>query len=61
VISRGVGGLITVSEPCLGGVDTREVRDTEWQNRWLARDPWNWDEDYDTVVKSGKGSYDVVG
>ena len=51
-----------MTEPCLGGLDTRDlVRDTEWQNRWLTRDPWNWDEDYDTVVKSEKGSYDIVG
>ena len=33
------GGLITVTEPCPGGLDTRDpVRDTEWQDRWLARD-----------------------
>jgi hypothetical protein len=51
-----------------GGLDTRDpVRDTEWQDRWLARDwlvtssPWNRDEHYDTVVKSEKGSYDLVG
>ena len=53
--------------PCPGGLDTRNpVRDTEWQGRWLTRywlvtnSPWNRDEDYDTVVKSEKGSYDIV-
>jgi hypothetical protein len=62
------GTLITVTGPCPGGLDTRDpVRDTEWQDRWLARDwlvtssLWNRDEDYDTVVKSEKGSYDLVG
>jgi hypothetical protein len=43
------------------------VRDTEWQDRWLTRDwfvtscPWNRDEDFDTLVNSEKGSYDIVG
>ena len=46
------------------------VRDTECQDRCLTRDrlvtivtisPWNRDEDYDTVVKSEEGSYDIVG
>jgi len=62
------GVLISVTEPCPGGLDTRDpVRVTEWQDRWLARDwlvtscPWNRNEDYDTVVKSEKGSYDIVG
>ena len=57
-----------MTEPCPGGLDTGDpVRDTEWQDRWLARDwlvtssPWNRDEHYDTVVKSEKGSYDLVG
>ena len=59
-----------VSKPPMppGGLDTRDpVRVTEWQDRCLARDwlvtscPWNRDEDYDTVVKSTKGSYEIVG
>jgi len=47
------GDLITVTEPCPGGLDTQDlVRDTEWQNRWMSRhwlvtsSPWNRDEDY---------------
>jgi hypothetical protein len=61
------GGLITVTGPCPGGLDTETRFVTQWQDRWLARDwlvprsPWNRDEDYDTVVKSEKGNYDVVG
>ena len=62
------GGLITVTGPCLDvQIPETPVRDTEWQDRWLARDwlvtssLWNRDEDYDTVVKSEKGSYDIVG
>jgi len=62
------GVLISVTEPYPGGLDTRDpVRVTEWQDRCLARDwlvtscPWNRDEDYDTVVKSTKGSYEIVG
>ena len=27
----------------------------------MTSSPWNRDEDYDTVVKSEKGSYDLVG
>ncbi len=26
----------------------------------MTSSPWNRDEDYDTVVKSEKGSYDIV-
>ncbi len=47
------GGLITVMEPCPGGLDTQDpVRDTEWQDRWMSRhwfvtsSPWNRDEYY---------------
>ena len=54
VDSRG-GVLISVTEPCPGGLDTRDpIRDTEWQDRWLPRDclvtrcPWNRDEDFVT-------------
>jgi hypothetical protein len=63
------GVLISVTEPCPDGLHTRDpVRVTKRQDRcWLARDwlvtscPRNRDEDYDTVVKSEKGSYHIVG
>ena len=56
-----------MTEPCPDDLDTRgPFRYTKWQGRCLTRDwvvtssPWNRDEDYDTVVKSEKGSYDIV-
>jgi hypothetical protein len=65
-VNSSGGGLITVTEPCPGGLDiVPEVRVVTQSGRiagWLVTSsPWNQDEYYDTVLNIEKGSYDIVG